>query len=89
MNNKEAIETIKVIQDFYKTYEFTCVPLSEKDNQALDKAIASLEDWDKVKKELEEVYNDRPSSYNHSQRTELFCGVMKIIDRYAESEEVE
>lgn len=44
---------------------------------------------DKIRAEISEVYNDRPYDYNHSQRTELFCKVMKIIDKYkAESEDV-
>ncbi len=44
---------------------------------------------DKIRAEIQEVYYDRPRTYNHSQRTELFCEVMKIIDKYkAESEEL-
>lgn len=37
---------------------------------------------DKIRAEIKEVYNDRPHNYNHSQRTELFCEVIKIIDKY-------
>lgn len=44
---------------------------------------------DKIRAEIIEVYNDRPSSYNHTQRKELFCKVIEIIDKNkAESEEV-
>ena len=43
---------------------------------------------DKIRSEIEEVYNDRPRSYNHTQRKELFCKIIEIIDKYkAESEE--
>lgn len=38
----------------------------------------------KIRAEIIEVYNDRPSSYNHTQRKELFCKVIEIIDKYKE-----
>lgn len=37
---------------------------------------------DKIRFDLYKLYNDRPSDYNHSQRTELFCEVIKILDKY-------
>jgi hypothetical protein len=37
---------------------------------------------DKIRAEIEEVYNDRPRSYNNTQRRELFCKVIEIIDKY-------
>ncbi|MCR5669647.1 MAG: hypothetical protein K6G10_01460 [Butyrivibrio sp.] len=37
---------------------------------------------DEIRFDLYKLYNDRPSDYNHSQRTELFCGVIKILDKY-------
>ena len=37
---------------------------------------------DKIRFDLFKLYNDRPSDYNHSQRTELFCEVIKILDKY-------
>jgi hypothetical protein len=40
--------------------------------------------FDKIRAEIEEVYNDRPRSYNHTQRRELFCKVIEIIDKYKE-----
>lgn len=43
----------------------------------------------KIRAEIIEVYNDRPSSYNHTQRKELFCKVIEIIDKYKESGEKE
>ena len=42
---------------------------------------------DKIKAKIQEVYNDRPDTYNHLQRTELFCKVMKIIDKYTAEKE--
>lgn len=41
---------------------------------------------DKIKADIEEAYNDRPRSYNHTQRRELFCKVMEIIDKYKTEE---
>lgn len=41
---------------------------------------------DKIKAEIEEAYNDRPSGYNHTQRIELFCKVIEIIDKYKTEE---
>ena len=55
MTNEDAKVTIQVLQDFYKISEYTSVPLNEEESQALDKAIASLEAWDKVKKEIKEI----------------------------------
>lgn len=37
---------------------------------------------DNIRFDLYKLYNDRPSDYNHSQRTELFCEVIKILDKY-------
>ena len=42
---------------------------------------------DKIKADLYKLYNDRPSDYNHSQRTELFCEVIKILDKYKSERE--
>ena len=33
-----------------------------------------------IKAEIKETYHDRPSSYNHPQRTELYQKVLEIID---------
>ena len=45
---------------------------------------------EKIRDEIEEVYNDRPRSYNHTQRIELFCKIIEIIDKYkVESEDKE
>ena len=41
---------------------------------------------DKIRAEIMELYNDRPRSYNHHQRTEAFGEIIKIIDKYKESE---
>lgn len=41
---------------------------------------------DKIRAEIEEAYNDRPRSYNHTQRRELFCKVIEIIDKYKTEE---
>ena len=60
MDNKQAKEIIKVLQDFYSDNRFADTPLNEKDNQALDKAIASLEAWDKV---IEEIEKNNPDNY--------------------------
>lgn len=42
---------------------------------------------DKIRADLYKLYNDRPSDYNHSQRTELFCEVIKILDKYKAEQE--
>jgi hypothetical protein len=45
---------------------------------------------EKIRADLYKLYNDRPRDYNHSQRTELFCEVIKILDKYkGESEDKE
>lgn len=67
MDNKQAIEIIKYLQEYYNysNIEFTDVPFDEEDNQALDKAIASLEKWDQVKKDIlsRTIINDKPGTY--------------------------
>ena len=42
---------------------------------------------DKIRAEIEEVYNDRPRNYNHTQRRELFCKIIEIIDKYRKEQE--
>lgn len=73
----------------YKFYEIEGVAICEESFKKMkrfeDEINAVL---DKIRAEISEVYNDRPYDYNHSQRTELFCKVMKIINKYkAESED--
>jgi len=35
----------------------------------------------RIRKAIEEKYQDRPRSYNHFQRTELYREIIKIIDK--------
>lgn len=50
MDNKQAIEWLEYIKNGY-SWSANC-------DKALDKAIASLEAWDKIKEELEEEMNE-------------------------------
>ncbi len=62
--------------------------ISEKGYRHFQMAIKALEQepktdvLDKIKDELFELYNDRPSNYNHQQRKEFFIKTIKIIDKY-------
>lgn len=61
---------------------------NEKTNKKVLEAIEQDPILDKIRAKIKEVYNDRPDSNNHPQRTELFCEVMKVIDK-VESEDKE
>lgn len=50
MDNKQAIEWLEYIKNGY-SWSANC-------DKALDKAIASLEAWDKIKEELEREMNE-------------------------------
>lgn len=60
MTNKEAINNLNFIKDYYKDLDNYTINqlrnltlnLSSDEIEALDKAIKSLEAWDKVKKEM-------------------------------------
>lgn len=76
MTKEEAIDIIKSVRNNTLDYKL---------DKALDMAIKALEQepiLDKIRTDLYKLYNDRPSDYNHSQRTELFCKVIKILDKY-------
>lgn len=61
MDNKQAIETIKYLQEYYNynNIEFTDVPFDEKDNKALDIAIAYIKIWDKFYKDIEQLRDEQ------------------------------
>jgi hypothetical protein len=59
MDSKEAIEIIKVLQDFYSDNRFADIPLDEKENQALDIAIAYIKIWDKFYKDIEQLRDEQ------------------------------
>jgi hypothetical protein len=80
MTRERAIEVLKA-WDLNCSDEFT----ANEFEQAFAMAIKALEQEPvlyKIRAEIEEVYNDRPRSYNNTQRRELFCKVIEIINKY-------
>lgn len=57
-------------------------------NQYLDVAVQSIVNHEvnkvltEIRADIKKLYRDRPNSYNHPQRTELYVGVLAIIDKY-------
>lgn len=98
MNLNEAIKHAEEVaeekeakvwfDDGNEKIENSCVACAEEHRQLAEwlkdyKRLLEQESvLDKIRVEIKEVYNDRPHNYNHSQRTELFCEVIKIIDKY-------
>lgn len=61
MDSKEVIEIIKLLQKYYNynNVGFKDIPLNEKENQALDIAIAYIEIWDKFYKDIEQLRDEQ------------------------------
>lgn len=55
MDNKQAIEQLKALKKSYVEYD---KELKRRNLEAIDKAIASLEAWDKVIEELKKEIKD-------------------------------
>lgn len=84
MTNQEAREIISNIDKAYRNFTKTEI-------QALEMAINALKQepiLDQIKADVKKNFNDRPSCYNHPQRTKFYVEVLQIIDKHkAESED--
>lgn len=99
MTNKEAINNLNFIMDYYKDLDDYTInqlrnltlSLSSDEIEALDKAIKSLEAWDKVKKEMlsQSIIKTHTESYESgfSDGLERAFDIMQdIIEEYLEGE---
>lgn len=83
----DKIVTAQLYDDQYEEFTEKKMSIIDYVNAYTDEGVTTADNiLGRIRDEINEVYNDRPYSYNHSQRTELFCKVMKIIDKYRESE---
>ncbi len=95
MTNKEAINNLKFIKDYYKDLDDYTINqlrnltlnLSSKEIEALGKAIKSLEAWDKVKKEMlsQSIIKTHTESYESGFSDGLeraFDIIQDIIEEY-------
>lgn len=48
-----------------------------------------LDVLDKIREEVKKIFNDRPSCYNHPQRTKFYVEVLQIIDKHKTESEGE
>jgi hypothetical protein len=84
MDNKQAISELKCLREDYwdddgyghetKEYEDTMV--------ALDKAIASLEAWDKIKEELEKEMNEYENVLSDLSYSDGLGYALAVIDEH-------
>lgn len=84
----DKIVTAQLYDDEYEEWTEEKMSIIDYINAYTDEGITTADDvLDKIRADLYKLYNDRPSDYNHPQRTELFCEVIKIIDRYKSESE--
>ena len=80
MTRTEAINVLSALWRYIGVDEKTALEMAI---EAL-KQQSAIED---IKAEIKETYHDRPSSYNHPQRRELYQKVLEIIDKHISRKE--
>lgn len=74
MDNKQAIEWLEYIQNGY-SWSANC-------DKAIDKAIASLEAWDKINEELEKEMNEYENVLSDLSYSDGVGYALAVIDEH-------